>query len=61
MMMGRVGRAESGLNCGGRHGLTQYTALYSGISCNFCGEAITVGSLASGCRYVSHETTTTIR
>ncbi|CAM9135667.1 unnamed protein product, partial [Laminaria digitata] len=26
MMMGRVGRAASGVNCGGHHGLTRYTA-----------------------------------
>ena len=53
MMMGRVGRAESGLNCGGHHGLTRYTAPISGISCNFCRDLIAVGSLASGCRCVS--------
>ena len=37
MMMGRVGRADNGLNCAGRHGLTRYTASIAKITCNFCG------------------------
>ncbi|CAM9135587.1 unnamed protein product, partial [Laminaria digitata] len=48
--MGRVGRAENGLNCGGNHGLARYTAPIHGMSCSFCENLIPAGSVASGCR-----------
>ena len=53
-MMGRVGRADNGLNCAGRHGLTRYTASIAKITCNFCGNMIAAGSIALGCRCASY-------
>lgn len=52
MMIGRVGRDEDSFNCGGGHGLTQYTAVYNGLTCDFCQAPIVAGSLAMGCRCV---------
>ena len=50
MMVGRVGRDDDSFNCGGGHGLTQYTAVYNGLACDFCQAQIVAGSLAMGCR-----------
>lgn len=52
MMVGRVGRDQGSFNCGGRHGLTPYIAVYNGLSCDFCGTPIQAGCHAVGCRCV---------
>lgn len=56
MMAARVGRDKDSFNCGGLHGMAQYRVPLSinGMGCNFCGKLIPAGSLALGCRYVSH-------
>ncbi len=50
MMAGRAGRDKDSFNCGGHHGLTQYTVVINGLSCDFCEAPIVAGSLAKGCR-----------
>lgn len=53
MMVGRVGRDNNTFNCGGRHGLSQYLAVFNGLACDFCQAPIRAGYLAKGCRQVS--------